>query len=131
MSNRSKVLQVNYRSHSNSSVLYAEAAETLAETIRLINCRAPRTIRCGVTGRDEIYAEFLAELLIPRGSAREIVEVDRPEWWDTTREVVLTDLVWLNMRPWSSNKQVSISQLQGRISKRRQNWDLAMTRWRY
>jgi hypothetical protein len=128
MNIESKVLQISYHTRGSALLrIYAEEAETQKETLLLRNCRMPRTIRCGITGRDEFYADRRAEVAIPLGSARNIIEVETPGWWDTTREAVLTDLVWLNAKPWSSNQRVTISQLESRIAERVENWERSTT----
>lgn len=126
MISRLKILRIKLpKKIQELSLFYAESAERQNETIKFRNCKSPRAIRCRITGKDEFYADHVQELEIPLDLAPDIAEVKAPKWWNTTRDAVLTDLVWLNTRPAISNKKVPLSQLQALINQRKLQWDKA------
>jgi len=123
-----KVLEVRYRSQNNQEgLIYAEERRIASEAIILRKCKLAYGIKCGITGKMEFYAQPERERVIPRGWITSILEIEQPDWWNSTREEVLRDLVWLKaeIALKTNNKRKSDALLEKLIGERLREWSEA------
>ena len=128
MTTEKKVLEVRYQSQNHEEgLIYAEEKQIGNEAIVLRQCKVAHGIQCGITGKIEFYAQAEQELLIPREWVKSIREIDRPSWWNSDREEVLRDLVWLNAERAlrTNSKKRADGLLEKLIDERRRAWEEA------
>jgi len=123
-----KVLEVRYRNQNHEEgLIYAEEKQIGGESITLRKCKVAHGIKCGITGKIEFYAQSEQEKVIPRGWVTSILEIEQPSWWNSNREEVLRDLVWLKAEPalQTNSKKKSDALLEKLIDERRRGWEEA------
>jgi hypothetical protein len=123
-----KVLEVRYRNQNNEEgLIYAEEKQIDLEAITLRKCKVARGIKCGITGKIEFYAQPEKEQVIPRGWITSILEIEQPSWWNSNREEVLRDLVWLKaeLALQTNSKTKADALLEKLIAQRRRGWEEA------
>ena len=121
-----KVLEVRYQNQNNEEgLIYAEEKQIGSEAITLRECKVAYGIKCGITGRIEFYAQPEQEKVIPRGWITSLLEIEQPSWWNSNREEVLRDLVWLKAEPalQTSCKKKADALLAKLIVQRRRGWE--------
>ncbi len=121
-----KVLEVRYRNQNNEEgLIYAEEKQIGSEAITLRECKVAHGIKCGITGKIEFYAQPEQEKVIPRGWITSILEIEQPSWWNSNREEVLRDLVWLKAEPalQTNSKKKADALLAKLIAQRRRRWE--------
>jgi hypothetical protein len=123
-----QVLEVRYRNQNNEErLIYAEEKQTCSEAITFRKCKVAHGIKCGITGKIEFYAQPEQERVIPRGWITSILEIEQPSWWNSNREEVLRDLVWLKTEPalQTNSKKTADALLEKLIAQRRREWEEA------